>query len=172
MITFDLVCIGFMDSDPAPGNTVRVELAVTPRFFVPPERTAEPEPADHDSSLYADYAQAEIFESSVVSDESGLVRVQFNVDDAWERVGHRTHRTLGRARDVVGLVTTKVNLASMDLFSSHRLVLARSPQSRVNATVIIDPAKVIIGFSTADSAASRSSTEMSRCICCGRAWVG
>ena len=152
MITLDLACIGFMDSDPVPRNSVDVELAVTPRFFVPPPREAEPEHGDPETRLYADFAQATTFRSSGLTDDAGRVRVQFDVDDAWKRTGSRTHGTLGRARDVVGFVTTKVNVASMDLFSGHRVVLARSPQSAVTATVIVDPAKLIIGHTTTSSA--------------------
>lgn len=36
MITFNLTCIAFMDSDPAAYDPVTVELAVTPRFSVRP----------------------------------------------------------------------------------------------------------------------------------------
>lgn len=153
MITVNLTCVGFMDSDPAPDNSVRVELAVTPRFFIPPPtRPAEPDRRDADLSFYADYGQSIKLTASAVTDPRGRVQVRFDAADAWLQVGRRTHPTLGRARDVVGMVTTRVNIASMDLFSGHRVVLARSPQATVDATVIVDPAKVIIGRTTAVTA--------------------
>lgn len=161
MITLNLTCVTLMDSDPCVGNSLRIELRIAPRFFIDPqhrpndsnrEDTSRPDRDRAEEYMYVDTSQSEALVTTGTTDGHGSLTMQFECADAWRRAGLRRHPVLGAAKDVVGLVTSQVLGRSVDLVNRHRIVLAHSPNAEVDATVVVDPAKLVIGHSSSTSA--------------------
>lgn len=150
MLTLGLSFVDLVDSAPVVGAPVTVTVDVAPRFLNREGLPEEPTREEIEEHLVADLSLAERVRAGAVTDREGRARVQLDVDDAWREVG--TRRPHGHtARDVVAFVTSRASLRAIDLFSGHRVLVARSPSESVEAIVVIDPAKLVIGCTTATS---------------------
>jgi hypothetical protein len=154
MVRLDMFCTSFMDSDPVIGSEVTVRLLILPRFFHRPNLPDEPDLDDLDDKeqwLIPDMDLGETLTATRITDALGRATFEFDADDAWQEVAARQN-SHGRPRDVVGYVTSRADLRSIALFGGHPVLMARTPAAAVRAVVIIDPAKIVIGYTEATTA--------------------
>jgi hypothetical protein len=154
MVQLDLTCLEFMDSAPVVGCPLSIRLVIAPRFLRIiniPIGPGVPKPI-HKEVLIPDMSLAETLTARAVSDARGRASVQFDAAEKWTRVSGRSDDQGLRPKDVVGYVTTRAALRPLDLVTGHPVLLARAPQSVVSAVMVLDPAKVVLGWSTPTTA--------------------
>jgi hypothetical protein len=148
----DLHCQDFMDRVPVAQTALHVRLLVVPYYWHPasePEPGSPPDPHEH-STLEPAFELAEAFDADAVSDAAGGAAVDLHPASAWDRL---MQTRLGGAlpRNVMGHLQVTADVPWLELHVSHSDIVVREPDASPSVLVVIDPAKLIVGYTTPTS---------------------
>jgi hypothetical protein len=149
----DLHCHDFMDRVPVAQVALHVTLAVTPYFWHPAGESDDPghppPPHDHGENEPA-FDLAEVFTTDVVSDAAGNASYDFHPAAVWARVAQvRLNGEL--PRNVIGLLSVNADVPWMQLHRATRDLMLRTPDASASVTIVVDPGKIIVGYTTPTS---------------------
>jgi hypothetical protein len=152
VLTLRLSFVEFMDSLPIVGAPVGFRLQMTPRFRPEPPLESRPDVVIPDLSLAAEVI------ARAVTNREGRISVSLDVTTRWGEVGQRRNALGQLPHDVVGYLYPFASLRSIELTPTSPkdgVLVVTKPNDALDAVVIVDPAKIIIGATTATSARIR-----------------
>jgi hypothetical protein len=148
MLRLELHCFDFMDRVPVERAVLRVTLQVVPNYWHP--AGTDPDQLHPHATITPEWELVESFVAQAVTDSAGFAAVEFHPAEAWERV---SNLLLDGAlpRTVTGDVRVSGEVPWLDLHPAVRPLELREPGGTHQLRAIVDPAKVIVGYTTATS---------------------